>query len=74
MNENARHTISRALDENCDLLHPEQARKIIEALEANGFKIITIREVKRAPFVFDTEEEAAEAMDNGRNTGGKSYR
>ena len=29
---------------------------------------------KRERPVFETEEEANEAADNGRNTGGKSYR
>lgn len=36
----ARHVISRCLDENCDQLHPEQARRIIAALEGAGYEIV----------------------------------
>ena len=35
-----RHVISRALDENCDQLHPEQARRILSALTDAGFVIV----------------------------------
>lgn len=55
MNENARHIISRTLDENCDKLHPEQARLIIAALAENGIKLITVTRTVRSPFEFDSE-------------------
>jgi hypothetical protein len=37
------------------------------------FNCLPSTKQERAYF-FETEEEAAEAADNGRNTGGKSYR
>lgn len=40
MNENPRHVISRTIDENCDRLHQEQARRIVEALDKHGWAIV----------------------------------
>jgi hypothetical protein len=50
------------------------ADDLIIELGRAGFQVITLKKTVRRPFVPETEEEAAEAMDNGRNTGGKSYK
>lgn len=55
MNENARHIISRTIDENCDKLHPEQARRIEAALEREGYKIVKVTTTTRRPFTFDDD-------------------
>lgn len=35
-----RQVISRCLDVNCDQLHPEQARRILEALNTAGYAVV----------------------------------
>lgn len=52
----------------------ELADTLLIELARGGFQVIHVKETTRKPFVFDNEDDAAEAMDNGRNTGGKSYR
>lgn len=54
-----------------------RADAVIDALQSAGYQIVKVSHTRAKPMRFDipeTEEEAAEAADNGRNTGGKSYR
>lgn len=54
--DNPRHIISHALAEHCDLLMPEQARKVIEALEGRGYKIVKFNPPKlRPPMVIEDD-------------------
>lgn len=41
-----RHVIARCIDNNCDQLHPEQARRIIGALESAGLAIVPMEPTK----------------------------
>lgn len=38
-----RQIVSRSIDENCDKLHPEQARLILSALADAGYEIVKKR-------------------------------
>lgn len=52
----------------------EIAKRVVQKLADNDVRIVTVKRSTSRPFVFDNEDDANEAADNGRNTGGKSYR